>query len=167
MTCSHRESHLELHLTTAPHHSLMMRGARSAEQVLHFTTASSNAARPFICRSCQLHQTRQFHSSPALLAGSDQPWWKKLTDNVFGGKEKDARTEELRVTSNREKATAGEKGVRETFKAPDGTVYEYAQPYDEKVNTTYQPAKTWEDLDRVGDARWVKRRHDQGERYKG
>nr|POF04107.1 hypothetical protein CFP56_21862 [Quercus suber] len=144
-----------------------MQSARSAEQALRLAGALPRSTRPFICPSCRQHQARRLHATPTLLAESSQPWWRKLADGVFGEKEKAAKAAEVRSSANKEQALVDETRELKTFTAPDGTVYEYARRYDSAVSKAYQPAKTWESLEQIGSASWVKQQLDQGERYKG
>nr|POF13103.1 hypothetical protein CFP56_10251 [Quercus suber] len=144
-----------------------MRSVRSAEQALRLVGSVSKSTPPFICTSCRKHQARQLHTTPTLLAESSQPWWRKLADGVFSGKEKAVKAAEVRTSANKEQALADETAELKTFTAPDGTVYEYARRYDPTVSKDYQPAETGENLERVGSPSWVKRQLDQGERYRG
>lgn len=90
-----------------------------------------------------------------------------MKESILGQKQKEVDVEEKAVAASRTRALADVTRERKKFTTENGSAYEYAQQFDAEVNKEYIPAKTWEQLEKLGSVQWVKERMDRGEQYEG
>lgn len=138
-----------------------MRHARVAGQALKL--AAEPARQPYICRAC----ARQFSSTPSNAA--EVPFWRQVTRSIFGDK-KSEQAAASRDEKQQKKVEEVAKSVpKELEKQVDsrGNVYEVARIIAKSTHSDYEPAQTWDGLERVGSEQWVRQRADGGEKYSG
>lgn len=124
-----------------------------------------------ICRSCRAQHTRQLHTSPRTLA-DNKPYLQRVKESVFGpGKKSEAEQKWEEEAAERTKEMArwyDSEGSMEQRASRDNTeVYTIAPIVDPTVNKEYEPAGTWDGLERMGGKQWIKAKQDAGEVYEG
>lgn len=94
---------------------------------------------------------------------------RRLRDTIFGSKETKAveASREKKQQQQLDELQTQDPSVKEVKVGADGRSYEVAALVDPSKRSDYIPASTWEQLERVGGAQWVRSRQDQGEQYKG
>ncbi|KAI5360855.1 putative ribosomal protein L50, mitochondria [Septoria linicola] len=146
-----------------------MRHIRIAEQALRASAEPSS--QHYVCRSCLAHATRQLHTTSGRRA--EVPFYKKMTNMLFGDKKADNSKQRSREGSARtSKAKAGVEITTPTIRPLgkrkiNGSLYETARRYDPTTEKYYLPSSTWDGLERVGGEKWAKKRLDMGEQYTG
>jgi hypothetical protein len=117
----------------------------------------------YVCRAC----VRQYHASPVFRA--ELPFWKRLTNSLFGSSEEKAAAEKRDVAhQNRLQELAEQGGGKtETFVDDKGREWTIAAVIDPSINKEYVQAQRWDGLEWVGSKRWIARRSDAGEAYIG
>ena len=136
---------------------------RSAEHALRLFADISR--QPYICRSCRSQAIRQFHSFPPVFA-KDVPFFKRIRESLFGS---EASREQKRKQEEKEQKAIEEEAERAKPRTVyiKGRKYNVAPVVDPNVNKEYVPATTWDGLERMGSAKFVKEKADRGEKYVG
>jgi hypothetical protein len=97
------------------------------------------------------------------------PFWKRMTNTLFGSKEDKVATEK-RDEAHQERLSKLDKdgvGKTETYIDDQGREWKIAAVVDPSVNKEYVQAQRWDGLEWVGSKEWVARKSDAGETYVG
>ena len=136
-----------------------------SEQALRLALTRPTATRQpqFVCRAC----VRQYHPSPILRA--ELPFWKRITNSLFGSSEQKAATEKRDEAHQQRLQELAEQGggKTETLVDDKGRTWTIAAVVDPSVNKQYVQAQRWDGLEWVGSKEWIARKNDSGEAYVG
>ena len=136
-----------------------------SEQALRLALTRPTATRQsqYVCRAC----VRQYHPSPILRA--ELPFWKRITNSLFGSSEQKAATEKRDEAHQQRLQELAERGggKTETLVDDKGRTWTIAAVVDPSVNKQYVQAQRWDGLEWVGSKEWIARKNDSGEAYVG
>ena len=136
-----------------------------SEQALRLALTRPTASRQYqyVCRAC----VRQYHPSPVFRA--ELPFWKRITNSLFGTKEEKAATEKRDEAHQQRLQELAEEGggKTETFVDDQGREWTIAAIVDPTINKEYVQAQRWDGLEWVGSKEWIARKSDTGEAYVG
>lgn len=126
-------------------------------------TSAASQSQKYVCRAC----IRQYHPSPAFRA--ELPFWKRMTNSLFGTKEEKVATEKRDEAHQKRLQELAETGAGQTEQYIDdqGREWTIAAVVDPSINKEYVQAQRWDGLEWVGSKEWVARRDDGGEAYVG
>ena len=136
-----------------------------SEQALRLALTRPTATRQsqFVCRAC----VRQYHPSPIFRA--ELPFWKRITNSLFGSSEQKAATEKREEAHQQRLQELAEQGggKTETIVDDKGRTWTIAAVVDPSINKQYVQAQRWDGLEWVGSKEWIARKNDSGEAYVG
>ena len=153
-------------LTTRPlHNTSTMPRLPISQQAARLALTRPTATRQsqFVCRAC----VRQYHPSPIL--GAELPFWKRITNSLFGSSEQKAATEKRDEAHQQRLQELAEQGggKTETIVDDKGRTWTIAAVVDPSINKQYVQAQRWDGLEWVGSKEWIARKNDSGEAYVG
>ena len=130
---------------------------------LALTRPTATRQSQFVCRAC----VRQYHPSPILSA--ELPFWKRITNSLFGSSEQKAATEKRDEAHQQRLQELAEQGggKTETIVDDKGRTWTIAAVVDPSINKQYVQAQRWDGLEWVGSKEWIARKNDSGEAYVG
>jgi len=130
---------------------------------LALTRPTATRQSQFVCRAC----VRQYHPSPIL--GAELPFWKRITNSLFGSSEQKAATEKRDEAHQQRLQELAEQGggKTETIVDDKGRTWTIAAVVDPSINKQYVQAQRWDGLEWVGSKEWIARKNDSGEAYVG
>lgn len=120
--------------------------------------------RAYICRACLAQGARQFSISRRIDA--ELPFFQRMRNSIFGSKESNELQKQREAAQQRKLEKTKAQGQSADRLTRSGG-FEIAEIVDPSTHEDYIASNTWEGLESIGSAEWIKAKDDRGEQYSG